>query len=111
MIRQNSDEGSNYGSLINFQPLLSNKSPLGDFNSNYLQIPSQVHFVDESNRTSGRDQAPVAHRAYSHEAAYYDGKMVNPIIRERLDGLVSTANQYRTKACGMMKQMDREIHP
>ena len=68
--------------------------------------------MEETNREDY--MPPVTHKAHSHdmrESDYYPSQVVSPFVKERLDGLVSTANQYRTKACGMMNQVDRSIHP
>ena len=33
------------------------------------------------------------------------------MLKKRLDGMLNTANQFRTKACGMLTQNDKSNHP
>ena len=91
---------------------MSTSKNFGDSNY-FLSNPSQAqYYVDETNRSEY--VAPVAHRAYSHdkrESDYYPGQVVSPFVKKRLDGMVNSANQFRTKACGMMNQNDKSTHP
>lgn len=92
------DGPSRYGSINNFQPLLSNVQ-YGGTDVFYDNSDPNLNFANETDMFSCHQPELLN-----------ESDAAQDLISSRLDQLVSDANRFRTKACGMNLVMEREFN-